>query len=281
MKNILLPTDFSENAWNAIFTALKLYSNIACKFYLLNAYEPNTLNLLGRKSQERLGIIYDSLAQHSQLELEKVLGYLEEHHQNTGHSFETISVAETLEEAVEETVTSKDIDLIVMGTQGATGAKEVFMGSNTVKLLKSVKSVPILVVPSGHDFKSLKTFAFSTDFNKSYSKFELKTMLELAKHWQTKIQILHVAVEFALNEQQKVNQEQLKERLKEVGMVIKNIEFEANVAHSLQNYLSENRVDLMALIRYQHSFWEKIIREAVVKKLSFHAKVPLLILPES
>ena len=281
MKNILLPTDFSKNSWNAIFTALKLYTREASKFYILHAFEPNALNLLGKKSQERLGVIYDSLSQYSQIELEKVLSYLKEHNQNPLHSFETISMSETLEEAVDELLVPKDIDLIVMGTQGATGAKEVFMGSNTVKLLKHIKSVPFLVVPSQYDFKNLNTLAFPTDFNKSYPKHALSTVLELAKLWQTNIEVLHVAVEFTLNDQQKANQKQLNDRFQEVGMIIKNIDFEANIARSLENYISETRVDLMVMIRYQHSFWEKLLREAVVKKLSFHTKVPLLILPET
>ncbi len=65
MKKILLPTDFSDNAWNAIFTTLKLYADQECKFYVLHAYEPKMLNLLGKKGQLRLGVIYDSLSQYS------------------------------------------------------------------------------------------------------------------------------------------------------------------------------------------------------------------------
>ncbi|NNE78443.1 MAG: universal stress protein, partial [Pricia sp.] len=100
MKKILLPTDFSDNAWNAIFTAVKLYANVECIFYLLHAYEPNALNLLGRKSQKRLGTIYDSLSQYSEQELNKVLEYLNKNHTNPNHIFETVSKSETLTEAV-------------------------------------------------------------------------------------------------------------------------------------------------------------------------------------
>ncbi len=47
MKTILLPTDYSKNAWNALFTALKLFQNEDCRFLLLNTYEPNLVNVLG------------------------------------------------------------------------------------------------------------------------------------------------------------------------------------------------------------------------------------------
>ena len=280
MKKILLPTDFSDNAWNAIFTAVKLYTNVECRFYLLHGYEPDALNMLGRKGQQRLGIIYDSLSEFSRQELDKVMAYLKENHHNQKHSFETVSISDPLEEAVQQVLAEKDIDLICMGTQGATGAKQIFMGSNTVKTLKKINGCPILAVPEDYNFQSLKSLAFPTDFSKKYEKHQLLPMTELASLWKTDIQVVHVALEFALNDQQLINQKLLKERLNDLAVTFYNIDFEANIAHTLEKFITDTRVEMMALIRYRHSFWEKIIGEPVVKKMTFHTKVPLLVLPE-
>ena len=280
MKNIVLPTDFSDNSWNAIFTAIKLYADVECRFYLLHAYEPTALHLLGRKSQQRLGVIYDSLAEYSEQELEKVLTYLEKHHNNARHRFEAVSKSNTLEEAIKEIVSKKEIDLICMGTQGASGAKQVFMGSNTVKVLKQIGDCPILAVPADYDFKALKSLLFPTDFSHKYETHQLLPLTILARLWKTNITIVHVAVEFALNDHQMVNQKLLKERMHDLDVTFVNIDFEANVAHSLEKFISNTRIDIMALIRYRHSLWEKIIGEPVVKKMTFHTKVPLLVLPE-
>ncbi|MFX0557906.1 universal stress protein [Maribacter sp. CXY002] len=281
MKKIVLPTDFSDNAWNAIFTAVKLYKDVDCHFYLLHAYEPNSLNLLGRKSQHRLGVIYDSLSQYSAQELDKVEAYLKEHHSNPKHIFETVSKAETLEEAVNDIITSQDIDLVIMGTQGATGAKEVFLGSNTVKVLKKTKAKPILVVPMEFNFQQLKTMVFPTDFTKFYEKFELLPLIELATLWKSKINILHVSVEYVLNETQKTNKKILEERLTGLEYSHHNVPFTSNISKSVQNYLKDNEADLMGLIRYHHTFWDKIIGEPVIKKMAFHTTVPILMLPEN
>ena len=166
MKNIVLPTDFSDNSWNAIFTAVKLYADVECQFYILHAYEPKALNKLGKKGQQRLGVLYESLAQYSEQELEKVMTYLAKHLKNPLHHFESVSKSDTLEEAINKIISEKDIDLICMGTQGASGAKQVFMGSNTVKVLKQIGDCPILAVPAEYDFKSLKSLLFPTDFMK-------------------------------------------------------------------------------------------------------------------
>tara|TARA_R110000822_G_scaffold73684_4_gene177099 strand:+ start:1391 stop:2242 length:852 start_codon:yes stop_codon:yes gene_type:complete len=280
MKNILLPTDFSDNAWNAIFTALKLYADVKCTFLILHAYEPKALNMLGQKSQQRLGIIYDSLALNAAQELEKILSYLSENHNNPNHRFETISKSDTLEGAVKELVSTKDIDLVVMGTQGATGAKEIFMGSNTVKVLKQLNNISILVVPKDYNFQKLKTLVFPTDYTRKYEKFELLPMTELTKLWNATIQVIHVAVEFILNDVQEANQKILEERLAGYNYSLHELGFDGNIAQSVEQYVAETRADLLTMVRYHHNFWERIIDEPVIKKIAFHSTVPVLFLPE-
>src|SRR5690606_4326761 len=149
-------------------------------------------------------------------------------------------------------VSTKDVDLIVMGTQGATGAKEIFMGSNTVKILKKIKNCPVLVVPSNYNFQRLKTLAFPTDSSRTYKKFELTPLTELAALWKAEVQILYVAVEFILNDSQESNKKILGERLAGLNYYFQNVEFERNISTSIEKYLAENKVDFMALIRYHH-----------------------------
>jgi len=280
MKKIVLTTDFSENAWNAIFNALKMYAEVECHFYLLHAYTPSAINMLGAKSQQRLGVIYDSLSKYSEKELEEMYHYFQIHHKNPKHSFTTISKANTLEDAVKDFVLKNDIDIIIMGTQGATGAKEVFLGSNTVKVINTIKNVPILIMPEGFNFQRLNTLLFATDFASPYKKNELEPILELSKLWKASIEIIHVAVEFNLNDHQKANKEILKDRLSGLDFHFKNIPFEVNISKSIDLYLENKDSCILGLIRHHHTFWEKVIGEAVVKKIAFHSNIPVIFLPQ-
>lgn len=280
MKKILLPTDFSDNAWNAIFNAIKIYAGMECTFYLLHAYIPHTVNMLAGKSQQRLGIIYDSLSEYSNQELNKLLEYLNKNHLSPNHTFEGISQSAHLELAIQETISTHDIDLVVMGTQGATSASEVFMGSNTVRVLKKIKSHPVLVVPSEYSFQKLNSLVFLTDFTKSYHKFELFPVTELAGLWQASIKVLYIAGEFLLNQDQTANRKILEDRLLTHEYSFKNVNFVENISTSIALYLKENKAEIMALIRHHHSFWDKIIKEPVVKKIAFHSKIPVLMLRE-
>ena len=280
MKKILITTDFSENAWNSIFTALKLYAEIDCHLYLLHAFEPSPLNVIGSKNQQRLGIIYDSLSKNSKKELEELLSYFTINHKNPKHQFTTLSKPSNLEDAIELATTENDIDIVIMGTQGATGAKEVFLGSNTVKVLKKIKNIPILTVPSGYNFQSLKSLLFATDFTSPFKKNELEPIIELSKIWKSTIEIVHVSVEFILNEHQESYKEVLKERLSGFDYKFENIPFEIDVSKSIDNYAEHKESSILCLIRHQHTFWERVIGEAVVKKVAFHSRIPVLFLPQ-
>lgn len=280
MKNILLPTDFSDNAWNAIFTGLKMFETVDCNFILLNTYEPKLANLMGNKSKERLGVIYDSLSENSKLQLDKTMQYLHENHSRSNHKFESVSISNDIEHAINQMVVDRDIDLIVMGTKGATGAKEVFMGSNTVKVIKKVRKCPIIAVPHNFDFKALKSIVFPTDFTHPYSKSELKPLIDLVSLWKAEIAILQVAQEYELHDEQKRNLKQLSNRLQDVKHSFHKVEMWNNVAEATNKFAGENDMDLIALIHYPHTFMEKLTREPVIRKIGFHAKVPIMVLPD-
>lgn len=280
MKKILLTTDFSENSWNAIFTALKLYANVKCKFYIVHAYEPSALNLMGKKSQQRLGLIYDSLSKYAEQELQGILKYLEINHQNPNHSFTAISKPETLEEAVTMVIAENDIDLLITGTQGATGAKEVFLGSNTVKILHAIKKIPVLAVPTGFNFQKLKTIIFATDFMMSFKKNELIYLQELASLWNAEIEVIYVAVTYDLTENQNNNKSILEKRFKGLDYHFKEVPFNTSVSKSIDTYTEGKNAAILGIIRHQHTFWEKVIGEPIVKKIAFHSAIPVLFLPQ-
>jgi len=279
MKNILLPTDFSDSAWNAIFTALKIYGKIDCNFILLNTYEPKMANILGKKSKERLGVIYDSLSKNSKLQLNKSLRYLSENHKRANHKFESVSVSNNIDQAIKQLLFERDIDLIAMGTKGASGAKEVFMGSNTVKVIKKIRSCPILAVPDEHDFKVLNTVVFPTNFTHIIGDEDLKVLLEITFNWKAKINVLQIAEEYLLSEMQKKNKELLSKRLKGLEFEYHSVEMWNNVADAVNDFSNEKNCDLIVLINYPHTFLEKLTRESVIRKMAFHTKIPMLILP--
>ena len=153
MTRILLPTDFSENALTAIRYALTLYKDLKCTFFLLNSYMPpvyHTEYLMGSPAQIGLG---DIVQQNSQDNLEALKNTLEKEFNNPLHTFITHSALNVLSSEITRTVEAEKIDIIVMGTQGASGAKEILLGTNTVHVIKNAKC-PVLVIPSSFEYEA-------------------------------------------------------------------------------------------------------------------------------
>ena len=280
MKTVLLPTDFSKNAWNAIFTALKLFYDLQCKFLLINTYEPELTNVLGDHGEKRLGSIYQSMEEESRKKMDEMLEYLREHHKNPRHEFKTLLRPGDLIGEVRERIKKKPVDLIVMGTQGATGADRVFLGSNTVRMLKTVKNKPVLVVPGTYDFQRLDQVIFPTDYTHYYEPYELQVLLDLLKVWKSTLHVAYAAREFKLKPGQESNKKLLETRLKGVKVRFEEIPLEDNLSEAISDFGEAIRADMIVLMRHKHSFLENLTREKVVKRIAFDSKLPLLILPQ-
>lgn len=280
MKTVLLPTDFSKNAWNAIFTALKLFHNIQCKFLLFHTYEPNLTDVLGDQGEKRLGSIYQSMEEESQRQMADILSYLKEHHHNPRHEFKTLIKPGDLIGEVRERIKKHPVDMIVMGTQGATGAERVLLGSNTVRMLKTIENKPVLAVPETYDFQRLEHVIFPTDYTRYYEPYELQPLLDLVKVWKSTLHVVYAARAFTLKPAQESNKELLRTRLEGVKVRFEDVVLEGTLSRAISSYSTGLRADMIALMKHKHGFLENLTREKVVKRIAFDSKLPLLILPQ-
>src|SRR5690606_29555368 len=129
-----------------------------------------------------------------------------------------------------------------------------------------LKNISIIVVPTASDFQKLKTLVLPTDYTRKHEKFELLPVMELSKLWNTAIQVIHFGEEFLLTDVQKTNIKILEERLAGSNYSLYKLGMETNIAKSIEQYVNDIRADLLAMVRYRHTFWENIIGEPVIKK---------------
>ena len=280
MKNILLPTDFSENAWNATKYAIELFKGEECVFHLLNTYTPAIAS--SRFMATNLGNVQEGgVRTNSERGLKEVLERITKDYNYPKHSFKTISSFSLLVDEIKDIVERVGIDLIITGTKGVSGLDEVFMGSNTVRMIKSVKNCPVLAIPQHFEYRSPTEIAFATDFNRFYSLSELQPIIDLAKGFKAAIRIVHVQYEIkALTEIQTFNLNMLRKYLNEVEHYVHTVSELNSVSKTLEVFTKELDIHLLAMLNYQHSYMEKMTREPVVKRMAFHTQIPLLVIPE-
>ncbi len=281
MKNILIPTDFSVNAWNAARYAMDLFRNEKCIFHLLNVYTPAIASSRFMAANFDGGAFEDGAHLHSERGLKTWVERIKRWDNNPYHHYKTISSFSYLVDEIKDTVENHNINLIVTGTKGASGMEEVFMGSNTVRMIKSIKNCPVLAIPQHFDFVTPTEIAFATDFNRFYAQSELQPLIEMAKAFGAAIRIVHVQYEIkALTELQQFNLGMLRKYLKNVEHYVHTVSELNSVSQTLETFTNELDIHLLAMLNFQHSYMERMTREPVVKRVAFHTQIPLLVIPE-
>jgi nucleotide-binding universal stress UspA family protein len=275
-RSILIPTDFSDNAWSAIVYALKLYADEFCTFYFLNS-----TNLKNENSRTYITTHYiDVLDKNSKKELKELKDQIDNVNANANHIFKTISSPEPLLKAIEMAVKKHKIDLVIMGTKGVSGLNKFFFGSNTVKIIKNLKACPTLTIPDGFEFVKPKQIAFPTDFNRFYDYAELKPLMDFADLFNSKIKILHINVEKKLSDLQEYNMTMLKEHLKNHEYSFHWMPEYTKKTKEIEVFIEDLKIDVLVMLNYKHSIIETIIKEPVIQKIGYSPSIPFLVIPD-
>jgi nucleotide-binding universal stress UspA family protein len=273
--NILLPTDFSDNAWNAVVYVLKLYEEQNCTFYFLHSP-----NIIVSHTSVRSAKLSETINKAALKDLTELKELAEVSNANKNHLFEVVLGSENLKDAIETAVRKHNIDLVLMGTKGATGAKEMFFGSNTVSVIKKMRLSPILVVPEEYDFVIPTQIAFATDFNRVYNHIEINAIINLASLHDSKIRIVHIDKEKNLSNIQQDNMAVLKNSLKQLEHSFHWMPDYSNIAKEINDFIEEFKIDMLTMVNYKHSFIENLVHEPVISKIGHHLKIPFLVIPD-
>jgi nucleotide-binding universal stress UspA family protein len=272
-KQILLPTDFSDNAWQAAMYAINLYSEENCIFYFLHAskLKVSTTAVISNK-------LSTIMAENNKKELKDLKERAEQFQVNSKHEFKIILSAEDLQDAVAETIKKYKTDLVVMGTKGASKTKGIFFGSNTINSIKKIKGSAVLVVPENFEFKQPEQIAFPTDFNRFYGE-ELEPFLQMAQWCKAHISVVHINEKENLTSVQEENLEKLKKIMNDYPHSFHWMRDYDKVEVGIKDFLEIHHIDVLAMINYRHSILENLINEPVIKKIGFQPTIPFLIVP--
>ncbi len=277
MKRVLLPTDFSENSFNAACYALELFQNETCVFYLMNTYTPPIYRVdyvLGSPGQLGLPDDFQYFAMNN---LKWFESELKKRVNNPRHSLVLHCAFNTLEDEIKKVVKNEHIDLIIMGTQGATGAKELFFGSNTLRAIKTAQA-PILVLPPKYTFKTPKNLLFPTDLEIDFLKTPLELIVGLSELWKPTIHVLHITAPHGLNNEQQKNKKTLKKRISETKMVYHDYP-DQELVNAINGFCHEQPIELLIMVQNKHTFLERLFVEPIIKNIGLQSLIPFLVLP--
>jgi nucleotide-binding universal stress UspA family protein len=271
MKNILVPFDFSHHSRNALEYAAQLAAKSGAKLCVFHAYDRSEV-LEGVKVATTVSAMEDikaKLAKQFALEAKKITG--------------KVVQGEFIEEVL-EFMEGKKFDLIVVGTRGASGLRELLVGSYTVNLMQEVKGIPMLVVPEKADFIPLRNILLCSDLHEIADDNALDLVKELAILFNADVRLAHVekgrgslpTYENVLEQRREIHLFE-----PEVDCTYKRI-VASDFLTGIKFYMDKKGDnDMVAMVYREHTFIETIFGLNHTHEMAYHTTVPLLVLPES
>lgn len=273
---ILIPTDFSKSADKAIDFAVNISKKIkGSQLLLLHTYIPIQTGFLSREVQKK-----DEEITRERLELK--LGYIKS---NILKKYKGIKLKEYLVKGANpETITDFAIkmraDIIVMGTKGASGVKEVLIGSVSSNVIKSTKK-PVIIIPENYKFKPVKKISFATDY-RDEDMNALNNLKTISESLNAKVEVIHFSepeLEDKL-EDYKINfyGQKIKSKHKFKNITFKRIKGD-DFTDTLTDYERKNNIDMIAMVTYRRKgFFNLLFDKSLTKKIACHTQIPLLVL---
>ena len=276
MRKVLVPTDFSDNAMNALNYALELFKYDVSAFYIMHAYQDDIYADEGLRSRETTEKVTEIISNRSQQKLESIIKEIRESSPNPRHTYTIVSSNSMLVEEADKIVDEENIDIVVMGTRGKTNDRRLTFGSHTLQVLKYVQC-PVLAIPEDYKGMQPRHILFPTNYLIPYKRRELKLLCELATPYRAVIDMLYISKSDKLALRQENNQNFIKEELckNQINFKCRN---DKSVSNAIYTYIKENNVDMLVLVNTRHSFLENILFQSTIDKVSLYIDIPFLAL---
>lgn len=279
MKNILIPTDFSSNAWNALQYALQLFKEEKCTFYLLNAFESVYFTTNSLMVPEPGEPAYDNAREASENGLQFIVEKIGE--KSSLHKFKTISSYNTVIEAIKYILQENKIHFLVMGTEGKNSIENRIYGSTALAVMEKIKNCPILIIPHKVSYSSngKKEIVFATDFKTSDTKKPVKYLTILARRFSAAVRVLYIQESEKLSKEQLRNKEMLQDHLKDISHSFHTLT-KISTGAGIHSFIESRGSDLLAICRKKHGFFYRFFSRSVIEEIGYKPQIPILILPE-
>lgn len=276
MRKVLAPTDFSEDAMNAIRYALELFKYERSEFIIMHAYADEVYENTSKMSRTQFEAYKKKIKTQSNSALEKVLKKILEISPNPRHKYNVLSQFGSLVDEANDVVDKENIDVVVMGTKGKTNDRNITYGSNTLQVIKYVKC-PVLAIPYVYKDYAPQNILFATDYLLPFQRREIKLLSSIAKNFVANIKFLYVSKSNKLSFKQEDNRSFLECYLID-AITSYHTKKGKDIIKVINEAIDELNIDMLVLINTRHSYLENILHTSTIQKIGLHIKIPFLVL---
>lgn len=265
--NILLPTDFSENAEIACQFAFDLAKRSQGRVEVLHAYD---LPYSDRSMTTSLLEVMKDNAENNMAEFKKEL---EAKYPDT--PFNTrVNLGNPIR-IIHEIANDSNIDMVVMGTKGASGLEEILIGSNAASVIQNTVK-PVMVIPPKAQLQAVEKIIFASDLDPKVRSEPLKQLADFAALNGAKIDVVHVQKEGGAPEGGRERlREILADHIQEFTILHRD-----KIEKSIAEEADKENAQVIAAIAKRYGFFEGLFHRSVTSRLAYQSHRPLLVLHE-
>jgi nucleotide-binding universal stress UspA family protein len=270
MVNILVPTDFSSLSKVALQYAIKIANRIDGTITLLHVV-PITQTVRATM-HEKLRDLEEDLITFAHRDLDRLIKEVCRSVKTDEPLRSCVMRGSSFMEVIQKEAKRLKIDLIVMGTRGASGLKKTVVGSNTTAVIEFSQK-PVLAVPDKGQFTGFKDVIYATDLKNLEN--ELRILKPFVSTFDSTLHVLHIAPNGK-------DVEELEEKIEKATAKLgyKNtvtlVLVDRYVEDAINQYISVSKAELLTMFTHDLNFYEKLFNKSVTRKMAFHSSVPLL-----
>lgn len=277
MKTILLPTDFSENALNAIKYAVDMYRDESFEFLLLHAYNVNGYVEGSTFEASPITSKLEEAKQKYERQLNDLKSFLTTVKGKGNHKFHIAAKNQTIIGAIHKEINTRNVELVAIGTQGATGRYELDFGSNTIAIIENIKNCPVLAIPRNERFTGLNEIVLANGYKLKNEAGDFRFLIHLSNKFNAPVRVLNISETGGLSPDQGENQSIVKKFLNETEHSFHMLEH-VSVPVGIYCFSESRNSDMISFVNKKYTFIQKLFFKPLYKNLGNYAKIPVLVL---
>ncbi|MBK7761834.1 MAG: universal stress protein [Bacteroidetes bacterium] len=270
MNTLLIPTDFSPIADNAITYAIELASYYKLDIDLFH------VAVVATTGADMMYIdVSNDFIQSAEAEMAKKISELNSKYPSI--QFNGKVTTGQFIGSLQQYCNDTHPIAVVMGITGEGTAIDKLIGSNVILAMKNIHE-PLLVVPRKAIFKPITNLCFACDMKKVVNSTPILSIKAFAKLFNAKIHMLNIDFEnrhYSANTPTEL--ETLNEMFEGLETQYHFIEHE-NVQEAIDEFIEANSMDLLIMLPKKHSMFEGLFRKSHTKEMLYHSHVPILAL---
>ena len=275
MKTIIVPTDFSPIATNAMNFAADMAVNINASLMLLHIYQVP----VSMTDVPVVIVSAEELRKSSEAKLQKTKDALT--HITSGKiKVYTEARLGDVSDELEDVCKLIQPFAVIMGTRGTTGVERVLFGSTTLTAIRHLKW-PVIVVPPGKEYGTgIKKIGFACDFDKVVESTPIQFIKKMVKEFGAELHVLNVDYESRRFKPETPEESLMLHTLLED--LDPNYHFinHVDIEDGINEFVEENNIDLLITIPKKHKLLDSLFKQSSTKQLVTQSHVPVMCVHE-